>query len=852
VSLAIVLALALGIGGNAALFGIVEALELRPLPVRDPERLVTIGLRSRVRADQLPGPLSVPDAEEIARSSPHLGSLALYRRETFGWSRGAENRRVAVLLASAGLFRTLGLPLQLGRELAPSEVGPSPGRVAVISDRFWRHALGGSASVLGSTLTLDGDVYQVVGVAAPEAEFPLSETPADVILPLGVTPFTQINMQHQGADIVRAVGRLAPGATIAEARAEVRGTFDRIIETHPSSAPVTADVVPLRASVLGGSEQLPLLLLGATGCVLLIACVNVANLLLARAVRRRRELAIRAALGASRGQLRRQLLVESLLLSTLAAGAAVLICVAVLSGSVPLGPRAGSVVAAYRVDAGVVAFAALLALVCGIACGLLAGAFALPGEGQDSLQASAAGGDPLRHEQVRSTLVVVEVAVSVVLLVGAGLLGRTLFHLASVDPGMRIQGLVAQELAVPDSTPDPRMRQLLTTALERVSAIPGVEAAGAIWPSPFGSRTMTTAARTSDLGDLWPETVDFRLVAPGTFRVLAVPVLVGREFETTDGPDRPPVIVVNEALARRLWPDQDPIGKQLAVGLQDHELRTVVGVVGNVRQSLETPARPEAYVSMLQAGPGRACPRHRPTPARVPGAEPAGPRFAAPRLQPGALQHPGPRRAQAAAARGRRVSRVRWRRGVPRGAGDRRGALAAGDPAQPRAGHPDGARGAGQGRGGAGPRPRAAAGRARARPGGRGHARGRPGAAEIPVRRGHARRVELCRRDGDAAHRRRRRELVARAPGEPRGSGRGDARRVASGAHRAWSAAFTAASGFTSPHPCRSSSMPGTRCAVSIRMRFTSPGERAGLASSIWATIEVTIGAAKLVPSTFL
>jgi len=600
VSLAIVLALALGIGGNAALFGIVEALELRPLPVRDPERLVTIGLRSRVRADQLPGPLSVPDAEEIARSSPHLGSLALYRRETFGWSRGAENRRVAVLLASAGLFRTLGLPLQLGRELAPSEVGPSPGRVAVISDRFWRHALGGSASVLGSTLTLDGDVYQVVGVAAPEAEFPLSETPADVILPLGVTPFTQINMQHQGADIVRAVGRLAPGATIAEARAEVRGTFDRIIETHPSSAPVTADVVPLRASVLGGSEQLPLLLLGATGCVLLIACVNVANLLLARAVRRRRELAIRAALGASRGQLRRQLLVESLLLSTLAAGAAVLICVAVLSGSVPLGPRAGSVVAAYRVDAGVVAFAALLALVCGIACGLLAGAFALPGEGQDSLQASAAGGDPLRHEQVRSTLVVVEVAVSVVLLVGAGLLGRTLFHLASVDPGMRIQGLVAQELAVPDSTPDPRMRQLLTTALERVSAIPGVEAAGAIWPSPFGSRTMTTAARTSDLGDLWPETVDFRLVAPGTFRVLAVPVLVGREFETTDGPDRPPVIVVNEALARRLWPDQDPIGKQLAVGLQDHELRTVVGVVGNVRQSLETPARPEAYVSMLQ------------------------------------------------------------------------------------------------------------------------------------------------------------------------------------------------------------------------------------------------------------
>ncbi len=599
-SLAIVLALGLGIGGNAALFGIVEALELRPLPVGDPDRVVAIGLRPRTRPDQLPGSLSVPDAEEIARSSPHLASVAVFRRETFGWSRAGENRKVNVLLASAGLFRTLGLPLQLGRELARSEVGPSPGHVAVISDRFWRHSLGASPSVLGSSLTLDGDVYEVVGVAAPASEFPLSETPADVVLPLGVTPFTQINMEHQGADIVRAVGRLAPGATLAQARAEVRATFDRIIETNPSSAPDTADVATLRASVLGGSDELPLLLLGATGCVLLIACVNVANLLLARAVRRRRELAIRAALGASRWQLRRQLLVESALLAALAAIAAVLICAAVFSGSVPLGPRAGSVVATYRADAGVVAFAAALALLSGLACGWLAGAFALPAEGHDSLQASAGGGDPLRHERVRSTLVVLEVALSVVLLIGAGLLGRTLFHLASVDPGMRIQGLLGQELAVPDSTPDPQVQQLITTALERVAALPGVEAAGAIWPSPFGSRTMTIAARTQDLGDLWPETVDFRLAGPGTFRVLGVPLLAGRDFDATDRSGRPPVILVNEALARRLWPGQDPVGRQLAVGIQDHEMRTVIGVVGNVRQSLETPARPEAYVPMLQ------------------------------------------------------------------------------------------------------------------------------------------------------------------------------------------------------------------------------------------------------------
>ena len=191
-------------------------------------------------------------------------------------------------------------------------------------------------------------------------------------------------------------------------------------------------------------------------------------------------------------------------------------------------------------------------------------------------------------------------ALSVVLLVGAALLGRTLFQLASVNPGMKIEGLLGQELSVPDTTPDPDLRRLLTSELERVSTIPGVEAVGAIWPSPYGGRAMTTGARVSDLGDLWPETVDFRLVAPGTFGVLGTPLVAGREFGVADGPGQPRVVVVNQGLARRLWPGQDPIGQHLALGLQDHELRTVVGVVGDLRQSLDAPARPEVYVPMGQ------------------------------------------------------------------------------------------------------------------------------------------------------------------------------------------------------------------------------------------------------------
>jgi len=599
VSAAVILALSLGIGANAALFGVVEALELRPLPLGDPDRLVAIGLKPRARVDQLPSPISILDADEFARSSPHLASLTAYRRETFAWSTGGETRRVNAVSTGAGLFRTIGLPLQAGRDIEPRDVGVSAAHVAVISDRFWRHELAASPSALGSTLMLDGQVFEIVGIAGRGAAFPLSDIPGDVFLPLGVTQLTRDNFQHQGAEIVRAVARLAPGADLAEARAEVRASFDRIILEHPSSAPDMADVVPLRLAVLGKTDALPLLLLAATGCVLLIACVNVANLLLARAIRRRRELAIRAALGASRGDLRRQLLVESTVLAGLAAVLAVLLCAVVLSSALPLGPPAGSALATYRVDGGVIAFVAVVALLSGLACGILAGAYALPDE--VSLQSSAPGGDPLKHERIRSTLVVLEVALSVVLLVGAGLLGRTLFQLASVNPGMRADGLLVQEVAAAENSPDPELQRLLTTALARVNGLPGVEGAGAMWPSPYGGNAMVVGARTTETApDVWPETLDFRLVAPRTFGVLGMRLQAGRDFEDSDGPDRPMVVVVNEALAARLWPHQDPIGQRLTLGLGDHPVRTVVGVVSDLRQQLDAPSRPEVYVPMLQ------------------------------------------------------------------------------------------------------------------------------------------------------------------------------------------------------------------------------------------------------------
>ena len=603
-SLAVVATLAIGLGANTALFAIVDTLLLRPLPLPDAGRLVAVGLRPRAEAGALPHPLSRQDLEEIGRESPALQSFAGYRRDRLTARLRGEPRQLEALVTTPGLARTVGLRLELGRDLGPADVTPGGIHVAVISHALWREYFGAQPSALGSSLMLDGVPFEVVGIIAPGTPFPLASQPADLLLPWGSTPFTHDNFDHRGAYSLRGIGRLAPGATVEGARAQVRTAFDRIAARYPDAAVDVGEVVPFRTATLGKSEEVPLLLLAATAFVLLIACANVSNLLLSRALRRRRELAMRAALGATRQDLLRQLIVESVVLAGVAMVLALGLCLLLLSVPLPLGPRqAAAALTEYRVDTGVAIFSALLALVVGVGCGLAAGLLAAPGNLYRSLQEGAAGSDSRSQGRLRALLVVLEVSVAVVLLVGSGLLARTLQRLSAADLGMQPRGLVVQQVDLPATMPDPEVVLSVGRLLERVGGIPGVESVAAIYPSPLSGSGMATAARTEATGDQWPNTFDLRLTSPGVFQILGIPLRTGRDFRADDVDGHPEVLLVNEALARTVWPGQDPLGKHLALGVGSHALREVVGVVGDVRQEVDAPPRPEAYVPLAQVTP---------------------------------------------------------------------------------------------------------------------------------------------------------------------------------------------------------------------------------------------------------
>jgi putative ABC transport system permease protein len=600
-SLAVVATLAIGLGANTALFAIVDTLLLRPLPLPDAGRLVAVGLRPRAAAGDLPNPLSRPDLEEIGRDAPALQSVAGYRREQVTARMRGEPRPLAALITTPDLVRTVGLRLELGRDLAPADVTPGGIHVALISHALWRGQFGGRPSALGSTLVLDGVPFEVVGVIAPGTPFPLASQPADVILPFGSTPFTHDNFDHRGTYSLRGIARLAPEASVDIARAQVRTSFDRIAARHPDAAVDVGEVVPFRTAVLGKSEEVPLLLLGATAFVLLIACANVSNLLLARALRRRRELAVRAALGATRQDLLRQLIVESVVL---AAGAMILalgLCLLLLSFPIPLGPqKAAAVMTEYRIDAKVALFSGLLALAVGVGCGLAAGLLAAPRNLYRSLQEGAAGSDSRSQGRLRALLVVFEVAMAVVLLVGSGLLARTLHRLSQADLGMEPKGLVVQPIDLPATTPDPEALLAMQHLVERVGAVAGVEEVAAIYPSPLSGSGIAIAARTEGSGDQWPETIDLRLTSGGAFHILGIPLRAGRDFRADDLKGHPEVIVVNEALVRKLWPGQSALGKQLALGIDSRGYREVVGVVGDARQEVDASPRPEVYLPLTQ------------------------------------------------------------------------------------------------------------------------------------------------------------------------------------------------------------------------------------------------------------
>ena len=596
VALVVVLTLAIGIGANAAIFTVINAVLLRPLPYRDSARLVAL-FTHEVRKGDRRAPSSPADFLEWRRESRALEEMTA----AHPWSPVLTGRGhpepIPGLKATPGLFALLGAEAALGRAFAETEHLPNED-VVVLSDRLWRSRFGGDAAIVGQALALDGRSYTVAGVMPPGFAFPpFWATEAEMWTPLRLTAADQSN----GSRFLRVFARLRPGVTLASARAELDVVAQRLANTRPASnSGIEVNAEALREPVVSAVRPALLVLLGAVAFVLLIACANVASLLLAQGAGRAREIALRAALGASRGRLVGQLLGETVALALLGGILGLVLASLGVSGLRHLSPAGFPRLDELQPDGRVVAFSLLLSLVTGVAAGLLP---ALRGTRIDLVGALKTGDRSTRGSgphRAHDLLVVGEFALALVLLVGAGLLTKSFLRLMEPQPGFRPDGLLTASLSLSASPFGEPARQgpFFDEVLTRVRALPGVEAVALVNHAPIAGDTwgmdFTVEGRPYAVDDA-PNAV-FRVATAGYLQCVGIPLVRGRVFAETGGPGAAGEVLVNQSLARRFWPDGDAVGGRIHAGGPESGARwlTVVGIFGDLRQSgLTEPIRPE-------------------------------------------------------------------------------------------------------------------------------------------------------------------------------------------------------------------------------------------------------------------
>ncbi len=595
-----VLTLALGIGANVAIFSAIDAVLLRPLPFKDADRLVMICEFKAGNVGKTGSPF-VRYRERAAHSDVFEESGGYW--DVSGGDEavfGDENRaeRVRFSIVTDRFFPLLGVQPALGRGFSDAENAPGGPKSFLASYAFWIKQLGGERAAVGRNFRIDGVAHTLIGVLPAEFRFPEK---CDIWLPMSVF----------GAGIVRdrvshqfwMIGRLRPGIGVERTQAEMGLIQSRLAKTYPDSDANWGVVVrPLLEELVGNVRRLLWALLAAVGFVLLIACTNVVNLLLARAVSRQREFAIRAAIGAGRLRLLRQALAESLLLATAGAALALLVGELCLDAFARLG--AGSIPRFEnpQLNAAALGFCCALALLTTLAVGIAPGLGASAAGWGDSLAPGERSGlvSP-RSAALRNVLVISEVALTMLLVSGAGLMLRSLAQLRSVDPGFHPEHLVTMKIALPDAL-YPNMDQrttFLRQALERLNSTPGISIAAATDRLPLsGERnwgSINVVGRPV-LDSAHAPSIESRGVSAGYFRALGIPLLRGRFFTDADVAQQRRVMVLNQAAADQFWPGADPIGQQISGAYHDSEPREIIGVVGNVRElGLDTPSPPEMY-----------------------------------------------------------------------------------------------------------------------------------------------------------------------------------------------------------------------------------------------------------------
>ncbi len=610
-----VFTLALAIGATTAIFTVVYGVLLRPLPYPAPDRLMAIwevnhrGTYSR---------LADPNFDDFRDRNRTFSALSKYADGVTSVAGAGEPTRTRVAMVTRDFFHVLGIQPSLGRGLVAEDarVGAMP--VAIVSHRYWIQSLGSAANLSDFHLRIEDRVYTVVGVMPAGFQFPAQ---VDVWLPAELNPENTSRTSHN----FYGIGRLRDGVTTTQANSDLSGIAKDIVRQSPEQGDyllTDAAAVPLQSSLTRRVGSTLYILLAAVSFLLLVACANVTNLLLAQAAARQRELAIRHALGAGRGRLVRQFVSEALVLLTVSCLAGLLIAALGTDALLPLAPADLPRIENVSMNWAVLVFAMALSALVAIALGLFTAIRATSRDPRDALVDGARGqASGASSQHVGRVLVAAQVAITVVLLTGAALLGRSLLRALSIDPGFRTDGIVAMDLALPDSE-DPLVKAKLSPfyadVFDRLRAIPGVEDVAAANAVPmdgglpdglFVMLAPNEAPKTiEEVGTLFQQkeklgTADYCAVSPAYFRALGIPLVRGRLFDDRDGPAAPHAALISESLARTRWPGRDPIGASVEFGNMDGDIRplTIVGIVGDTREyGVEQPPRPTLYVNLMQ------------------------------------------------------------------------------------------------------------------------------------------------------------------------------------------------------------------------------------------------------------
>jgi putative ABC transport system permease protein len=610
-----VVALALGTGANSAIFSVVNAVLLRPLSYGEPDRVMMIwGYNTKIGDRQ--NSISAPDFNDYREQNTVFEQMASFVYQDFNLTGGDEPEHVQGTMVSSNFFDALGVKATVGRSFSLKDEQPGANRVVVISNGLWKRRFGADQSIPGQTISVNDASFTVIGVTPPDFQSPEKGDELWIAMSFDggdrmrvPSPYSPEDLKARNRRIIKGVARLGHGASLKQAQAEMDTIASRLEQQYPdTNTGIRLNVLTMSEQIVGNIRPALIILLGAVGFVLLIACANVANLLLARATSRQKEIAIRVALGAGRVRLIRQLLTESVLLALVGGAFGLLLAFGGIKLLIAINPSNIPRLSEVDIDGRVLGFTFLVSILTGLIFGLIPALQASKPDLNETLKAEGGRGSTggIRKQRVRSLLVISEVALTSLLLIGAGLMIKSFVTLQKVNPGFNPYNVLTMQVNLPQTKyrEDHQIASFYEQVLGRVETLPGVLSAGASTIVPLIDRKYI---RRFTIDGRAPASPDERLMAnhrsisPDYLRAMGIPLIEGRYFTNQDRDKSQPVIIINESLRRRYWPNEDPLGMHITIPTDGPISREIVGVIGDAKySSLDTESGADMYVPYLQ------------------------------------------------------------------------------------------------------------------------------------------------------------------------------------------------------------------------------------------------------------